>query len=62
MNKEKISKECKICKDIPIDILAHLPTATYVCKSCMNNEYNKKHTYQLDYFFLKDNKWKAGQI
>ena len=56
MNKT-INKKCKICKDVPIDILAHVPSATYICKSCMNNEYDKKHTYQSDYFFLKNNKW-----
>ena len=52
-----ISKQCKICNNTPIDILAHLPTATYVCEPCMNNEYNKKHTFKEDYFFLKENKW-----
>jgi len=55
--KKMINKKCKICNDIPINILAHLPTATYICQPCMDNEYNKKHIYQSDYFFLKDNKW-----
>ena len=48
--KKMINKKCKICNDTPINILAHLPTSTYICQPCMDNEYNKKHTYQSDYF------------
>jgi hypothetical protein len=28
----------------------------------MNNEYNKKHIYQSDYFFLKENKWNTIEL